>query len=355
MVQPVSAAPATAKPAAALAAPMASPSGGMATPAPKKMAFLSALRPIKLSEAKPSNHVILIGNKGVKTISAVAVDLLGGTSPNGRTTIRATPGLPRPDGSRVVVITFDNQSSQSLLNHYGSLVDTHGVEVYHIMDTVKDANGVLIYPGWDGGSAESGTIVSTAFKELLVSLRESNNVGLLVIDHYGKFLEDVCKYHAYKKANMPLDGKLEPSQWTPRANLINDIDHLVRTVPMEGGWVICTGSRDQREGSEKTTFDKKDSNGKMLVQKEVVPSKWTEKVLHNWANIIQVYKLQLPSGNYAWRAEVEEGRHPIFPLGAVVDISGRHIGAFQDKAALKFPDDEVHDVKVQASTKPGTR
>lgn len=300
----------------------------------KKMSFLSALRPTKLSDAAPSNHVLLVGNKGCKTIAAVGVEIPDGVSASGRTSIRATPGLPRPEGSRAVIITFDNQSSQSLLNHYGQLIDGHAIEVYHLMDPVRDEANNVLYPGWDGGSAESGVIVSAAFKELLMSMRDAQNVGLCIVDHYGKYLEDVAKFYAYSKANMPLDKKLEPSQWTPRSNLINDIDHLVRTCVMPGGWVIATGSRDRNEGNEVTTFDK---NREEFAKKEVVPSKWMTKVLHNWANVVQVYKSQLAKGGYIWEAEVEEGRHPLLPLGAKVDVTGRHIGAFLDKDAVHFP------------------
>lgn len=319
------------------ASPGAPASVAVPQSAVKKMSFLSALRPTKLADAQPTNHVLLVGNKGCKTVAAVAVDIEDGPSANGRYVLRKTPGLPRPEGSRSVIITFDNQTSQSLLNHYGAVIDGQNIEIYHLMDPVMDEAGNVLYPGWDGGSAESGVIVSAAFKELLMSLRESGNVGLCIIDHYGKYLEDVAKFYAYSKANMPLDKKLEPSQWTPRANLINDIDHLVRTCVMPGGWVIATGSRDKNEGMEVTTFSKDRDE---FAKKEVVPSKWMTKVLHNWANVIQVYKSQLAKGGYIWEAEVEEGRHPVLPLGAKVDITGRHIGAFMDKDAVKFPQPE---------------
>lgn len=345
-------------PAPGVAAPVSSvnPSAVAAAPATapaKKMSFLSVLKPKTVAEAKPSNQVMLLGNKGVKTIAAVAVETKDGMSANGRTRIVATPGLPRPEGSRVVVITFDNQSSQSLLNHYGDLVDGHGIEVFHLMDPVYEFSDGCIgsscehgtnivkvpYPGWDGSSAESGVIVAAAFKELLVSLRDSRKVGLLVIDHYGKFIEEAAKFFAYFKAKVPLDMKLEPNQWTSRANLLSAIDFLVRSTPMEGGWVIVTGQRDRNEGNEVTTFD---NNRKEFAMKEVVASKWADKVIHNWGNVINVTKSEFANGTgYVWEAEVQEGRHPLFPLGSKVNISGRHLGAFLDKGAVTFPADEA--------------
>jgi hypothetical protein len=309
----------------------------------RKTGFLSALRPTRASEAKPTNCVLVIGNRGCKTVAAVAVDTADGKSPNGRVDIRATPGLPSPPGSRNVIITFDNQTSQSLLNHYGDMLQgASDAEIYHIMDPVYEyeADGTtvksVLYPGWDGGSAESGVIVSAAFKELLTSLKSSADVGRLIIDKYDTFISTVAKYLAYRKANMPLDNKLEMSQWTARSNLLNDVDFLVRTTPMKGGWVVATGSRDLKDGDEKLTF----ADGGKNVKKQVVPANWQEKVHSEWPNVIQVYKLALSRGGFTWEAEVEEGRHPIFPLGAKVDITGRHIGAFQVKELLKFPAEE---------------
>lgn len=336
-VRPGAVGPAVKPPAAPAASPptAAALAAAPVAPPPKKLSFLGVLRPKTVADAKPANQLMLVGNKGVKSIAAVAVGIPDGVSANGRTRIHETPGLPRPDGSKVVVITFDNQTAQSLLNHYGTLIDGHGIEVYHIMEPVFDDNGVTVYPGWDGSSAESGVIVAAAFKELLLSLRESRNVGLLVIDHYGKFIEEAGRFYAHAKAKMPLDGKLDPGQWGSRATLLNDIDFLVRTAPMEGGWVVVTGSRDRNEGEKVTTFSK---DRKEFAMKEVVPAKWSEKILHNWGTIIQLYKMET-KGGYAWRAEVEEGRHPLFPLGAQVDLSGRHIGAFQIRDLVTFPED----------------
>lgn len=242
-------------------------------------------------------------------------------------------------------------SAMSLKNHYGTMLDRHNIEVYSLLDPIRDEGGTLIYPGWDGGNSESGVFVSNAFKELLLNLRDSKDVGLMLIDHYGKWISDAAKFYSYFKAQVPLDGKLEPSQWTSRANLINDVDHLVRNTVMDGGWTIATGSRDQREGEAKTTFSKNEGE-KMKVKKEVVPSTWQEKVHFQWANTVQAYKLQLQTGDYTWQLEVEEGRHPMFPLGGVIDSSGRHLGAFQMKELVKFPEPEEPKLAVLPSSLP---
>lgn len=320
-----------------------------------------------VEDALATNCVLVIGNRGCKTIAAFALPITeDGEGPDGQP-IRATPGLPIPEGGRVVIITYDNQTAQALKNRYGSeRLKAWGARIIRIMDPrfepcakhpeVKfDPCGcerVMVYPGWDGGKSESGPVVVKALDEVCDQLRKSGTVGMLLVDRYDLFILEVAKYAAYNKARVPLDGKLEPGQWVPRANLLNDVDQALRNCVMKDGWVIATGPRDQREGFEKTTFDKKDSQGKMDVRREVVPSKWQEKVMHWWPNVVQVYKERIGVENrYAWRAEVEEGRHPIFRLGASVEITGRHIGAFQDKEAVAFPKDEEGKTFEKAAAK----
>lgn len=361
--QPAKAAPAAAPRVLAPASGAPAKVGGGVAPSSPEVDLTTIIKPKKYGEVRPANHVLLIGNKGCKTIAAMALPLIDGMSLNRRTRIRATPGLPIPEGSRRVIITFDGQTLPSLDGYYGVMMEQFGVEIIAINEPVFGPcpEGCLtercshkrevLYPGWDGGTARSGPIVVKALKAWLTKFRDAGNVGFLMADHYGKFLTETTKYFAYSKANVPLDQKLDPSGWVPRQNIINDLDDMMRNAVMPGGWLIATGSRDQREGNEKTTFDKKKSDGSMDVRKEVVPANWTEKILHNWPNVIQVYKNKLGEGRYERIAEVEEGRHPIFVEGASVNINGRHIGAFQDEAAVQYPeaDAETDEESIKAA------
>lgn len=258
---------------------------------------------------------LLIGDKDAKSINALAV----------RTDRCA--GLPRPKGSIVVCIHFDNQSKGSFeyyLDASGIKLHDEGERPFFIeMLRGKGRHRGLIDPE----DPSNGSYIVDVFREVLRRLRERRDVGLLVTDHFGLFIEKRgIDYAMVRGGTEKLFDKNSSPDWNARTRMFEGVNNLQQSVPVPGGFFIGTGYENQRDGEEKTVVKKDGSR----VQ-EVVPEKWVSKVRENYPVIIRVKVMR--NSDFApvqWLGFVQTGRSKFFMAGQKADLTNRNIGAFYE-------------------------
>lgn len=263
-----------------------------------------------IESSGPVLPFLVVGDRDCKSISAIAV----GTS--------HCPPLPRPPGSKVVVIAWDTQSRSSFDNFLGkSGVTVSNGEHPHFIEMRKPLGR---YRGLvDSENPANGAYMVHVFRELLKLLRQRQDIGGLLVDHYGIFLESRCTDYTLYMAGTRKFSDLQPSDWMPRKKLIEGTDELVRSVPIPGGWVGATGYRNRDDGDQITVIR---PGGKR--EQAVVEAKWTRKVFANWPVVVQTYHTEAEDGKHNWHGTCSTGRVAGFQIGATRDLRNRHIGAF---------------------------
>lgn len=288
-----------------------------AKPAAPKVDYLSKLKGsvIGKDEGKTPPPIIVVrGNKNAKTIAAVAVETDN------------TPGFPRPDGSKVVVVSFDNQTENSLRTHYAADAKFAAgeVEVIHI---ARDL-------GFDTSMPETAIGVCEGFLELLRHLRDEGKTGMLVLDRFDLYTEHILKVFCYAKADADIDGPLgDAKHWTPRNLQLNAAFDLAQQAVADGGCIVVTVPRDVNDGQEKLT----NVNGRWV--KAPVPSKALSRFEHIVSALIDSHcDVDATTGEKVHHAESAYSRVSWLPDGIKVSVEGRHAGAFLDaKAQLEAP------------------
>lgn len=226
------------------------------------------------------------------------------------------------------VVSFDHQTEGSLEGHYegDEMFAKANVEVVPILRAL----------GYDPGNTQTAKDVTNGFLELLRHYREEKSVGLLVVDRFDLFTEQILKVTCHAYADKPLHVKLEPSEWGVRSNLIIEVLQLLTQAVADGGYVILTGEKEVNEGQEKLT----NIGGRWVTAP--VESKWIKRIDHALTVKIDVERalIQGTENHYVRHGLVTESRNALFPLGARVALNKRHVGAFQDKEALQLPSED---------------
>lgn len=274
---------------------------------------------IEFDPETPVTSLLFLADKDGKTVNCLALET------------NRCPGLPRPKGSRVVCIHFDNQSKSS----WEYYVDTANVTVNDVapffiaMHTAKGRFRGMVDPE----DPSNGAYIVDVYREILRRLRDRRDVGLLLVDHLGRFIEQRGNdYAMHRGGTDKMFDKNSSPDWNARSKMYEGTTNLAQSVPVPGGFCIGTGYEHKKEGEE-TTVVKKDGSR----VKEVVPEKWLDKIRADWSVIVRCKVLR--DENFApiqWQGYVQTGRSKFFMAGQQADLTHRHIGAFYaDRMAAK--------------------
>ena len=256
---------------------------------------------------------LVTGNRNSKTVASIAV----GTT--------ACKGLPRPPGSRVVVIYWDTQAESS----FDNFLATSGVQ---LAEGEERPWFIPMRQRWgryrgleDAGSPACRTYMVLVFNEVLKGLRARMDIGGLVIDRAEILIEDHGSDVALYYAGAQDFSDLNPGDWKPRQRMWRTTDELMRTTPIPGGWVVVNGARDKAEGDKVTVIG---PGGRR--SQEIVPSKWASRIGANYPVEIQSSHTRSEAGEDAWVYDCTVGRWHGFQAGRKLDGKNRSIGVFME-------------------------
>lgn len=304
----------------AFGAPSSQIQGGVADPqADRKKTLLSKLKRDVATKRRTMPYVVALESlKGLKTVAALALPLVGCQSPKGGAVLE-TPGIPLPNGP-VSVISYDHQTEGSLDGYYG----TTQPAISRVLDDPEGVIPIRRLLGYNSGIPQTAIDVIDGTRALLQSWAEPGRQrSLLVVDRCDLLIEDIMKKGCYARAKKPLDGTMEKGDWGPRSNWVEEFIDLVISATSDGGLVILTGPPMKDEGRIKLT----NVNGKWTMA--TVPSKWVERIEHHLnGHLTGVIGEDQKTRQVVRFVECDYSRIPYFPERIRVPINGRHLGAF---------------------------
>lgn len=278
------------------------------------LAHLPEPKKLELDESKEVTSMLYVCDKDGKTVNALAVH----TS--------HCMGLPRPEGSIVTCVYFDNQSESS----FSRYLETSGVTLRDDGEMpffISMRKPKLRFRGLvDPEDPANGAYIVDVFREVLRRLGERRDVGLHVTDHYGLFLEQRGNdYAMFRGGTDKMFDKNSSPDWNARSKMFEGVDMLQQSVPVPGGFFVATGYENQRDGEEKTVVKKDGSR-----VREVVPEKWVGYVRPNYPVIIRgKVKRDEDFRPVQWVGHIQTGRSRFFDQKwPACDLTLRHVGAF---------------------------
>jgi hypothetical protein len=291
------------------------------------LALVAGLPEPKKLEVAPDGqrHAIgLAGPKGGKTIASIAVKT------------DSCIGLPRPEGSIVVVMHVDNQAPNSFDNFlFANKIKLDESEKPFFIG-IGDPKG-----DYKARVRRSDPACSVYVKEVIMSamrkLAERGDVGLFVFDGYGDFTTMYGGYVAAHANGFDSQLKLEGTMWHPRREMFSDLTSAARAAVVPGGWAVLNGP----DGGFETEREKEP--GKLLkrLKKEgwtdrEPPAKWLS-YRENSMNLSAIIatRVGLQGGKPSYVASVVEARlsRHGFNTGDEEDYTGKNLGVFCESLA----------------------
>lgn len=306
--------------------------GGIGTaPAAKPKVDYSTLFKPKVigggGDAAPPPPVLLIqGTKNSKTIAAVMADVSEDEK-------HLATGRFHPEGTRTMVLSFDNQSQGSLAKHYGDneAFCKAGVEVLHIKREMNYLEG----------NPRDGTRLCEATRDFLRGMaedREKQNIGLLVLDRFDLYME-ALKLMCHDKAGKAIDVKLEQkTDYGIRKPIIASVIGNATNAVVDGGLVVVTMPELVRDGDVALRptgeFETKRNGDKREIWAMITQASYDAVKIEHWVSaFIKTYCLeQEGSKKKTFVADCLYSRIEPWASteGKTCNITGTHLMAFRD-------------------------
>lgn len=241
-------------------------------------------------------------------------------------------GVPRPNGGRTVIIAFDEATRESLRKRYTPEELAH-VTLYEVSRPIRDADGKVVYRGYDSSDPRTGEAVIAEAVAILQECERSGDVDVLHIDHFGFMFEGPATSAARFRNNLGPDDRMELQHYGPRADIARAFFHRAKRIPKF--WFSISGYGDRETG---TTYLKDENgndlivNGKKKVGKGTKTATWYEKVQEDILLTLEAEKITTDSGE-AWEVYVEQSYMPRFRTGERRGVTGKNLALWWEQDA----------------------